>query len=297
MKLGYVVFLFGLLWALSSGVAAQDAERMPFFTRSDAEAAINRALSVLAKVKCGKELCAPATTEEFVSPPVDVGDAREALIVGAKSARLKWCGLKWQDRAFSAMMQQFQQRGVHNTRALAILGIIHKEQFGKDYVNLQALKTCTEAMRASLDEQNPAFEIPPPQRIVNNALLDRSVADLLQRVLGEIQKSRCGADLCAPATDEEKANPPVTLEQARRAMKVGLLSGAAQFCGLDWKKRIFFPFMAFHRSNLKMSARQLTIVSMLHGTMQGFMFENYQKHEKPCTEKLRNSLEKHLSKR
>ncbi len=268
---------------------------MPFFTRTDAEAAINRALMLLPRVKCGKEQCAPATTEEFVSPPVEAGDAREALLVGARSALLKWCGLKWEERAFPMMMQQFQQRGIQNARSLAILGIIHNEQFGKDYGNLQALKTCGEELRASLDEQHPPLELPPWQRTVNNVLLDESVADMLQRVLGEIEKSRCGPILCAAATDDEKASPPVTIEQARRAMRVGLLSGTAQYCGLDWQKRVFFPFMAMHRNGLKMSTRQLTIVSMLHGTMQGYMFETYKKRGEPCTENLRSSLEKHLS--
>lgn len=296
MTLRYVLFLCAALCALANGSLAQDIERMPFFNRSDAEAAINRALLMLPKVKCGKEQCAPATTEEFVSPPVEAGDAREALLVGAKSARLKWCELKWEERAFPAMMQEFQQRGIHNVRALAILGLIHNEQFSKDHANLQALKTCSPELRASLDEQNPAIEIPSWQRVLNKAFLDQSVADMLQRVLSEIHKSRCGPILCAPATDEEKANPPVTVEQARRAMKIGMLSGAAQFCGVDWKKRIFFPFMAAHRNALKMSTRQLTIVSMLHGTMQGFVWENYKKHEQSCPDKLKASLERHLSK-
>lgn len=296
MKLRYTLFLCGALCISTNHAAAQDIERMPFFNRSNAIAAIERALSLLPRVKCGKEQCAPATTEEFASPPVDPGDAREALLVGAKSARLKWCGLKWQERAFPAMMQEFQQRGIHNTRKLAILGLIHNEQFNKDYANLQALKTCDDGLRETLDKQNPSIEIPSWQHVVNKAFLDQSVADMLQRVLSEIQKSRCGPILCTPATDEEKANPPVTVEQARRAMKIGLLSGAAEFCGIDWKKRIFFPFMAAHRNGLKMSTRQLAIVSMLHGTMQGFVLESYQKHEQSCPEKLKANLEKQLSK-
>ncbi len=289
------IFSLGALLIVSGNAAAQDPENLPYFNRSDAQAAINRALSTLPKLKCGKEPCAPATTEEFVTPPVELGEAREALIVGAISARLQWCGLDWKKRSYPVLMQQYQQKGIHDTRTLAILSLIHREQFGKDYSSLQALKTCNDELRASLDKQNPVIEFPPWQRTVNNALLDKSVETMLQRVLSEIHKSRCGPGLCVAASDEEKANPPVTIKQARSAMKVGILSGVAEFCGLDWKKRIFFPFMAVHRSRLKMSTRQLTIVSMLHGTMQGFMVQSYQKHEEPCTDKLRNSLERHLS--
>ena len=295
MTLRYFSFSFIVLLVLSSSASAQSVDRTPFFTHRDGETAINRALTLLPKVKCGKEQCTPATTEEFVSPPVDVADAREALIVATRSARLKWCGLEWRKRTFPAMMYHFQQRGIRSVRALAVLGIVHNQQFGKYYINLQALKTCSEAMRAELDKKNPVFEIMPWHRRINNALLDRSVADLLQRVLNEIQLSRCGKELCAPATEAEKASPPVTIEQARRAMKVGLLSGTAQFCGLDWKKQIFFPFLAVHRSHLKMSMRQLAIISMLHSTMHGFVLENYKKQEKPCTDKMRSNIKKQIS--
>jgi hypothetical protein len=52
--------------------------------------------------------------------------------------------------------------------------------------------------------------------------------------------------------------------------------------------------MAHHARTLKMSPRQLTIVSTLHGTMQAFIVENYKKRGQPCTDELRKSLQKHL---
>jgi hypothetical protein len=118
---------------------------------------------------------------------------------------------------------------------------------------------------------------------------------MLQRVLGDIEKSRCGQEQCTPATGEEKANPPITLEDARRAMKVGLLAGTAEFCGLDWQQRIFLPFMAYQYRTLKLSPRQIAIVSMLHGTMQGFMVDSHKKRGTPCTEQMRQAIEKQLS--
>jgi len=287
--------LFGFFFALTQGASAQDVDNPPFFSNKDAEGAIAYALSVLPKVKCGSEACPAATPEELASPPVEPEDARIALITGARSARLKWCGLEWETRTFLAMMRGLQHKGIQDARKLTILQIIHSAQFSRDYSGLQALKTCTDKMRADLDAQHPKIELPPWQRTVDNMLLDQSVAGMVQRVLNEIEKSRCGPDPCAPATDAEKANPPVTLEDARRAMKVGFLAGTAEFCGLDWQSRIFLPFLAHQHRTLKLSARQIAIVSMLHGTMQGFMVDNHKKRGAPCTDQMRQAIEKQLS--
>lgn len=287
--------IFGFTIALARVASAQDAENPPFFSNRDAEAAIAYALENLPNVKCGKEACPAATPEELATPPVEPDDARFALITGARSARLKWCGLEWEKRTLLGMMRGLQQKGIEDARKLTILQIIHNAQFSKDYSGLQALKTCSAKMRADLDAQFPKIELPPWQQTVDFMLLDQSVAGMLQRVLGDIQKSRCGAEPCAPATDEEKASPPVSLEDARRAMKVGLLAGTAEFCGLDWQSRIFMPFLAYEYRTLKMSPRQIAIVSMLHGTMQGFMLDGHKKAGAPCTDEMRQSLQKYFT--
>ncbi len=295
MQLRIAACILAAIIALPGAALAQSSDRVPFFHRSDARAAIILALRTIHKAKCGGKPCEAATPEELASPTVDEDDARVALITGAKSARLKWCGLKWEERAFPAMMQEFQQRGVHNARTLTILGIIHNQQFGRDYANLQTLKTCSPEQRTALDEQIPVFDAPPWQRVLNAALLDSSVAHMLQRVLSQISMSQCGKGFCGPATDAEKANPPLTIEQARHVMNVGIMSGVAEFCGIDWKKRIFFPLMGYHNKVLKMSQRQLAIVAMLHGTMQGFILDNYREHEKSCPDQMKASVERQLT--
>lgn len=308
--------LSGLILSLfiaGGGIAqAQDMEGLPYFNRGDIQAAISRALRAAAKLKCGDAPCEKATTEEFVTPPISEEEARIALLSGARSARLEWCGLDWRKRAYSAMMLAFQSQGIYDNRKLALLSFIHNEQYGQDYARLQVLKTCSEATRANYNEQNPVIELPPWQRVLNNVVLDQSVSKMIQRVLAEIHKSRCGPDqcqpmidqskkpackpqFCTPATDEEKANPPVTIEQARRAMSVGLMSGVAEFCAIDWEKRIFLPFIAYHRRALAMSGRQVAMVAVLHGTMQRYMLDTYRKHEKTCTDKLRASIEDQIS--
>lgn len=295
MHIRLIGLLFGFSCALMRIAAAQDAENPSFFSNKDAEAAIAYALSALPHVKCGKEACPAATPEELASPPVEPADARMALITGARSARLKWCGLEWEKRTFLGLMRGLQHKGIQDARKLTILQIIHGAQLTKDYSGLQALKTCSDKTRADLDAQFPEVELPPWQRTVDLALLDQSVAGMLQRVLGDIEKSRCGPDRCSPATDEEKATPPITLEDARRAMKVGLLAGTAQFCGLDWQSRIFLPYLAYQHRTMKMSARQIAIISMLHGTMQAFMLEGHKKLGTPCTDQMRQTIEKQLS--
>lgn len=295
MRFRSFVLSLGFLVVFPLSGHATDGETMPYFNRSDAREAIKQALGAVHNVKCGADPCAQATTEEFVTPPIEPEDARFALMSGAKSARLKWCNLKWQDRTFPAMMQTFQERGIHNRRVLSMLRLIHDAQFRKDFANLQVFRNCSDAQRAKLDTQHPAFNLPPWQGILNNALLDESVATMLQRVLNDLGNARCGEEQCKPATEAEKADPPVTIEQARQAMKVGLSAGVAQFCALDWKNRIFLPFMGYHQHKSKMEPRQLSIMAMLFATMQGFILESYRKHEKSCSDQMRENLEKQFS--
>jgi hypothetical protein len=295
MHIRLIGLLFGFSFALMRIASAQDIENPPFFSNKDGEAAVAYALTQLPKMKCGNEACPAATPEELASPPVEPEDARIALITGARSARLKWCGLEWESRTFITMMRGMQHKGIQDARKLNILQIIHSAQFSRDYTGLQALKTCTDKIRADLDAQYPKIELAPWQRTVDHMLLDQSVNGMLQRVLGEIEKSRCGPAACEAATDEEKAHPPVSLDDARRAMRVGLLAGTAEFCGLDWQSRIFLPFLAHQHRTLKMSPRQIAIVSMLHGTMQGFMVDGHKKLGTPCTDQMRQAIEKQLT--
>ncbi|NJM34799.1 MAG: hypothetical protein HC850_08900 [Rhodomicrobium sp.] len=212
MKFAIFAAVTAALAFLAIPAGAQDGDRLPYVSPRDAELAISRALEALAKTKCGDEPCAPATTEEFVSPPVDIEDARIALLTGAKSARLKWCGLDWEKRAVLLMMQSFQQRGINSIRNLTILQIIHNDQFGRDYASLQALKTCGETLKTALDRQNPAIELPPWQRTINNALLDRSSRTCCA---GSWTISRTRAAVPIPAPRRPKRKRPIHRSASR----------------------------------------------------------------------------------
>ena len=190
---------------------------------------------------------------------------------------------------------RFQAQGIYEARTLAVLGLIHDRQFHKDYLGLQALKTCSGKLRVRLDQENPTIKLDPWQRVANNSLMDYSVAEMLGMVLKEIHKSHCGNELCSPATKDEIEHPPISIIQARQAMRIGLFSGAAEFCSLDWKNSIFYPFIAHSKHTLKLTARQLTVVSMLHGTMQNYIVRKYREHEKACSKTMRENLQRELT--
>ena len=74
--------------------------------------------------------------------------------------------------------------------------------------------------------------------------------DLVQKVLmlalDNMSRARCeNMKPCAPATAAEKADPPITLAEARMILQRAMLSGFAERCGLDWSKHNFTPMMAY----------------------------------------------------
>jgi hypothetical protein len=128
-------------------------------------------------------------------------------------------------------------------------------------------------------------------------LREDSVERMLQLALKRLPQAMCGkGKRCAPLTPEEKSKPPLSIEQARSAMTAGVLSGTAQHCQLDWKKRVFLPFMAYHRYKLKLSGRQLALLNILHGSMQDYVRTGFKRTKEKCSPKMRADLEKKIAK-
>ena len=75
-------------------------------------------------------------------------------------------------------------------------------------------------------------------------------------------------------------------------MRRGVLSGAAQACGLDWQRQNFVPMMAYWRQQKK-TDRQLALIGLLHGMAQGQA--NAMLASRPCTEQSRQGLQAQLS--
>ncbi|GGC55439.1 hypothetical protein [Chelatococcus reniformis] len=104
--------------------------------------------------------------------------------------------------------------------------------------------------------------------------LDKHVSDgavkaALNLALTNISRAKC-EDLkpCAAPTADEKAHPPISIAEARAAMKAGIVSGIAEHCGLDWHRRTFVPMMVYHRKAVQMNERQMALMGLLHGMQQ-----------------------------
>lgn len=99
---------------------------------------------------------------------------------------------------------------------------------------------------------------------------DDAVKAALNAVLLSLDTAWCAPEkACAPITPEELANPPVSLDRARKTMRLGFVSGLAEWCGLDWADRVFLPMMSYFRHEERVGDRQAALLSRLHGVGQG----------------------------
>ena len=89
-------------------------------------------------------------------------------------------------------------------------------------------------------------------------------------------------------TAEELDRPIVPLAVGRLTLNTGMLSGYAQFCGLDWQARNFGPFMDSQRSDGGRTDKQIAYLGILHGIGQGIMLDNLSRHGE-CTPQMRES--------
>jgi len=122
---------------------------------------------------------------------------------------------------------------------------------------------------------------------------DEIVRKVLMVALDNIGRARCANNKpCAPATAEEKANPPITMAEARIVIHRGSLSGAAEVCGLDWAKRNFEPMMTYWRHTAKKNERQMALIGIMHGITQEFGRAGF---KSGCTKELREGVDRQLT--
>lgn len=124
---------------------------------------------------------------------------------------------------------------------------------------------------------------------------DDAVRKMLNLALDNIQRAVCeDRRPCAPATPQERANPPLTIDEARLVVERGVLSAAGEHCGLDWQKLNFLPLMSYWRNSKRASERKMALITLLHGIMQGVSKPNAQAMG-PCTDAMRRNLEARLA--
>jgi hypothetical protein len=133
------------------------------------------------------------------------------------------------------------------------------------------------------------------KRSIYDLLDDTLVAKTIQVALGNIAQAKCLDALCDPASAAEKANPPISIASARTAMNMGMLSGSAEVCGLDWKQRVYLPFMTDLDETQNLSDRQLALMAVLMSLMRNRIKETFKKQNKPCSDQLRLETEKAIA--
>ena len=115
----------------------------------------------------------------------------------------------------------------------------------------------------------------------------------LSLALDNLDKAMCAqGQACTPATPSERANPPLTDEQARIIVSTAVISVTAEHCGLDWQRRNFVPLMKNHRETLRLDDRQMALVGLLHGITMGQVGDVVRRA--PCTPEQKKAIEQRL---
>jgi hypothetical protein len=124
---------------------------------------------------------------------------------------------------------------------------------------------------------------------------DETVRKMLGLALDNIQNSLCdNGKRCSPATAEERANPPLTLVEAKDIVSRAVLSAMGEHCGLDWRRLNYLPMMSHWRNALKSSERKMALIALLHGVAQG-QIETALVKRGPCNDADRRQIEVRLS--
>lgn len=118
---------------------------------------------------------------------------------------------------------------------------------------------------------------------------EESMLQIQRLALQNIHTARCGADRCAPATEEEKRNLPLSLAEMRQVFDRAGFSGLALVCRIDWNTRNFKPMMAHWRAQMK-NERQLALISMIHGLVMSEVNNNF-RGGKDCSPEMKKDIE------
>jgi hypothetical protein len=117
---------------------------------------------------------------------------------------------------------------------------------------------------------------------------------ILQLALTNLGNSRCAnGERCAPATEAEKKNPPLSLSETSQIVGRGIFSGGGFHCGLEWEKRNYLPMMAYWRDVQKKNDRQLALIATIHGIVFEQFISDFGSKGK-CPDEMKKDLEKRL---
>jgi hypothetical protein len=120
---------------------------------------------------------------------------------------------------------------------------------------------------------------------------DDAVRKTIDSALRRIEMGKCGSAACAPATEDELANPPLTIAEGRRAMDAALESAGWKWCGIAKRERIFDALMRDAQYELNYDERKLTLLVIVHGISRAGAERARDRAGRPCPPQLKKQLE------
>ena len=119
---------------------------------------------------------------------------------------------------------------------------------------------------------------------------DEVARQMLMVALARIDQALCRREPCAPATAAEKANPPISIPEARFVIIRGFMGAFAQQCGLNWRDQSFLPMMQYWHQTMKKNERQMALIGLLHGIAMGVVERRIE-----CSAEERRNLDRDLT--
>lgn len=108
-------------------------------------------------------------------------------------------------------------------------------------------------------------------RILDEPISDALADQLLALVTGNLARAR-GSDgqPLPPLSEAERARPLFERTFVKEIFDVGVASGIAEACGMNWQDNNYLPLMKRERSRHTHSQHQIAAISMLHGLGQEY---------------------------
>lgn len=120
---------------------------------------------------------------------------------------------------------------------------------------------------------------------------DATVRETIDTALRYIGEAKCGSARCAPATQDELANPPLAIAVGRRAMDAALESAGWKWCGIANRGRIFDALMRDAREVQKYDERKRHLLALVHGITEVEAERAFDRRGSPCPPQLKKQLE------
>jgi hypothetical protein len=99
--------------------------------------------------------------------------------------------------------------------------------------------------------------------------------------------------LVGPEQVIDRYAPYLPIEDLRRVVEAGKLSGNAAACGMDWKNRAADPFIAGEKQSGRWNEKQMIYIQLLHDDTEQ-VIETKLNQDSPCTDERRAMLDNYL---